>query len=189
MKQAAKHRSHGLISSLIIPPVRRASFGGDLLRLLVVLGLDIAFLSTIIPHQMLRFTLVWLTFIFVVRSPMRSLALMLIAALTLEQHSSLPAGTYACSYGIAMTIITVLRKQVAWRNYFPWLVTMATVQLWVVLFEFFVFYIKDASFFANNISYIASQGVRLIFGIAVGTIYYLNNSNALGEDQSFGVSS
>jgi hypothetical protein len=63
------------------------------------------------------------------------------------------------------------------------------VQGWLLLFELFVSYLKDASFFAYNIPYLLSQSVRLGSAITLATIFYLSNSPAIGEDQTFGISS
>ncbi len=174
---------------ILLPSLPSPRFGVDVLRLLLILALDLAIGSTIFPHHLMDLTTAWLSFLFISRPPLRALLLLILAAVTLEEHGALPAGIYGCSYLIALTVISILRKQIAWRNYFPWLVTTALVQGWIICFELFVFYLKDSSFFAYNISYLLGQSLRLGSAAVLATIFYLSNSKAIGEDQTFGITS
>jgi hypothetical protein len=178
-----------LLKTMLLPELRRTTLRGDLLRLLLLLALDLAVVNNLSPAHLIDLTSAGLTFFFISRPAPRSLLLLLVAAITLEQHSSMPAGTYICAYLIAMTVLILMRQEVAWRSYFPWLVSFASVQAWVVGFEFLVYLVKDPSFFAHNFAFICSQSLRIASSVLIGSLFYLNSSKALGEDHAFDLSS
>jgi hypothetical protein len=184
-----KYRFFPYLKALLLPDLRRSTLRGDSVRLLVLMAIDLAVVGSFPPYRLVDLTTPYMAFLFISRPAPRSLLLLLIAGITLEHHGSMPAGSYVCAYLMAMTVITLMRHQVAWRSYFPWMVTLVGVQGWVVLFELFMYLIKDPSFFAHNLPFLFSQGLKMLWALAMGTFFYLNSSKALGEERGFGISS
>jgi hypothetical protein len=80
----------------------------------------------------------WLVVHFVTQSLPRAALLGAIGALILETHVAAPAGLYFCAYWVIIVTLQLTRSTLSWRHAFPWLVTMAAAQAWVIGFETFV---------------------------------------------------
>jgi len=87
----------------------------------------------------------WLVYNFIVLSTPAAMVQGLLGALALEGHGSVPGGLYLCSYWIMGLAITMVKKHISWRNLMPWITTAMASQLWILLFESFVYLVKTSS--------------------------------------------
>ncbi|NRA63632.1 MAG: hypothetical protein HRU19_04070 [Pseudobacteriovorax sp.] len=93
-----------------------------------------------------------------------------IAAITLEMHSTIPAGLYLIAYWIAINIIIQIRSALSWRHLVPWFVTYFVATVWLQMFVSFVLFLSRGPetftllFWLQNILKVAS-------GVAIGLYF------------------
>jgi hypothetical protein len=111
----------------------------------------------------------WIVATFVVATLPRAIFLGGIAALLLETHSAAPAGLYLCAFWVIAVVLHLTRSTLSWRHVFPWLVTLAASELWVMIFESFVSGVSEGSLRFDAV-HLARQGLRLFTSTFAGLI-------------------
>lgn len=111
----------------------------------------------------------WLVTALVLETLPRGALLAAVAAMILETHTAAPAGLYLCAYWVVAVTLYLTRSTLSWRHAFPWLVTFFVSQLWVIVFETFVIAVSAGSL-VLELSYVAAQTARLLFGILIGMV-------------------
>lgn len=109
----------------------------------------------------------WIVATFVVASLPRAALLGALAALILETHSAAPAGLYLCTYWVIAVVLHLTRSTLSWRHIFPWLVTLAASELWVMVFESFVSGVNEGGVRFDPM-HLAKQFLRLLASTVIG---------------------
>jgi hypothetical protein len=149
----------------------------DLLYLLVIGALH----HTVLPSLSRSLVVVdlmtpWLIACFVTETLPRGALLGLVGAMIVETHSAAPAGLYVCAYWVIAVVLYLTRSTLSWRHAFPWVVTFAVGELWVVGFESFVTAVNaggqptSAPLAFVDWSRLALGGTRVIIAVALGML-------------------
>jgi hypothetical protein len=112
----------------------------------------------------------WLVACFVTETLPRGAFLGLLGALVLETHSAAPAGLYLCAYWVIAVVLYLTRGTLSWRHAFPWLVTFAVAELWVIGFESFVIAVGEGQMpfdWVRLLTQAARVAVAVLFGMLV----------------------
>lgn len=142
----------------------------DLFFLLVIGALHHTVLPSFTRHMFSADLMTpWIVATFVVASLPRAILLGGCAALILETHSAAPAGLYLCVYWVIAVVLHLTRSTLSWRHIFPWLVTFAASELWVMVFESFVSIMRDGTVHFDPM-YLARQGLRMLTSTLVGLV-------------------
>ncbi len=143
----------------------------DFLLLLLVSAMHFTILPTIIGKIVLVDLLTpWLLTYFISAPFKKSLVIGVLTALIMETHTSAPAGMYLSLYWVALVTLWLIRVSLSWRHTFPWLVTFAAGELWIVFSEFFVHSVtlSAVSFTLTDlVEYLA----RIAFAVGAGMIF------------------
>ncbi len=143
----------------------------DFLLLLIVSALHFTVLPTIIGKIVLVDLLTpWLLTYFIAAPFKKSLVIGVLTALIMETHTSAPAGMYLSLYWVALVTLWLVRVSLSWRHAFPWIVTFAAGELWIVFAEFFVHSVTLSAVsvtLTDLVEYIA----RIAFAVGAGMIF------------------
>ena len=128
---------------LLIPELKPRPNTGklwqDILFLIVVVMVQVSLIPSLFGSYIkVDFVTPWLAISFVRQKGLQGTLLLVVAALAIETHSSIPSGLYLCVYWIMANIIMQVRPTLSWRHQIPWLVMFAVSAIWVVIFEAFV---------------------------------------------------
>lgn len=160
------------ILSRLIPRPGRGRFVPDSLSLLFIVSLQTLIIPSVTGVQYIDLVTPWLVYNFIVLGTTTAMVQGFIGAIALEGHGSSPAGLYLCSYWIMGLCIIMVKKHISWRNLMPWITTLMVSQLWILLFETFVFLVKTSSFEFFNLSSVSRILVRLMF--TFGMVFLLS---------------
>ncbi len=142
----------------------------DLVYLLVIGAVHHTVLPSFTRHLfVIDLMTPWIVATFVVASLPRAAILGGCAALILETHSAAPAGLYICAYWIIAVVLHLTRSTLSWRHIFPWLVTLALSELWVMIFESFVSGVNEGAVRFDPM-HLAKQGLRLLTSTLAGLL-------------------
>ncbi len=149
----------------------------DLVWLLVVGALHHAVLPTLtrLPPVTRSTFLIdlmtpWLTITFVAAPLSRAALFALVGAMILETHSTAPSGLYITAYWVVAVVIRLTRSTLSWRHAFPWLVTLALAELWVMGFELFVSGVAGLSDGPLDFTMVAQMGLRFVLSTGIGML-------------------
>jgi hypothetical protein len=111
----------------------------------------------------------WLVVSFVTESFWRATFLGFVGALILETHTGTAAGFYMCSYWVILVVLALVRTPLSWRHRFPWLVTFAAAELWVIGFECFVRAV-NSTWAMFDLAFLIDQILRLLIAVGFGLL-------------------
>lgn len=142
----------------------------DLLLLLLCAVLQHAVLPTLtlelVPIDLMT---PWLVVGFVNQSLSRSVLMLTTGALLVELHTAAPAGLYMSAFWVIAVTLWLVRSTLSWWHAFPWIVTFAASELWIVLFESFVRAIAAGSFTFVPTD-LAKETLRIGLSVGFGVI-------------------
>lgn len=143
----------------------------DFFLLLVVSALHFTILPTIIGKIVLVDLLTpWLLTYFISAPFKKSLVIGVLTALIMETHTSAPAGMYLSLYWVALVTLWLIRVSLSWRHTFPWVVTFAAGELWIVFSEFFVHSVT-LSAVSLTVTDLVEYLTRIAFAVGAGMIF------------------
>lgn len=143
----------------------------DFILLLIVSALHFTILPTLVGKLLAVDILTpWLLTYFIAAPFKKSLIIGVFAALIVETHSSAPAGMYLSLYWVALVTLWLVRVSLSWRHAFPWLVTFAAGEVWIVFSEYFVRSVNLASLRLSWAD-VSAGLLRVIFAVIVGMIF------------------
>lgn len=111
----------------------------------------------------------WLVVGFVRQTLARSVVLLVTGALLVELHSAAPAGLYVCAYWVIAVTLSIVRSSLSWWHAFPWVVTFALSELWIVLFEGFVRGVAAGGLALGPID-LVQETLRIGLSVALGMV-------------------
>lgn len=111
----------------------------------------------------------WLVIGFVQQPLLRSLVLLVIGALLVELHSAIPAGLYIAALWVVCATIMLFRSSLSWWHAFPWVVTFALSELWIVAFESFAHSISAGGWTLGPLD-IGREALRILLSVGLGMI-------------------
>ena len=143
----------------------------DILLLLLVSAMHFTIFPTIIGKIVLVDLLTpWLLTYFISAPFKKSLVIGVLTALIMETHTSAPAGMYLSLYWVALVTLWLIRVSLSWRHTFPWLVTFAAGELWIVFSEFFVHSVT-LSAVSLTLTDLVEYFARIAFAVGAGMIF------------------
>lgn len=152
----------------MLPRPVSGSFGLDVFYVILIIALQVSILPSLISYSRIDLLTPWLVFLFIGLSTGPAMILALLGAIALENHGTVPAGLYFCSYWIMGTLISLFKKNISWRNTLPWIATFGISQLWIVLFETFVFLVKTSNLLFLDLKYGAGAFIRMLTALFIG---------------------
>lgn len=147
----------------LLPAPGRGSFWLNMAGLLLIVTLQFSVIPSLAGARYLDFVTPWLTYHFITMRTGSAMLQGIIGSLALELHGSAPAGLYLCAYWVMGLVIISIRQHISWRNPAPWISVMMISQLWIILFELFVYLIKVASLEYFNSDILLTILCRLLF--------------------------
>lgn len=168
----------------LIPHPGRGRFISDTLSLLFIVSLQTLIIPSVTGIQYIDLVTPWLVYNFIVLGTTKAMLQGFIGAMALEGHGSSPAGLYLCSYWIMGLCIIMVKKHISWRNLMPWITTLMVSQLWILLFEIFVYLVKTSSFEFFNFSSVTRILVRLLFTFGMVFILSRIKPEQTGEEKT-----
>ena len=142
----------------------------DLVYLLLIGALHHTVLPSFTRHLfVIDLMTPWIVATFVVATLPGAILLGVVASLILETHSAAPAGLYLCAYWVVAVSLHLTRTTLSWRHLFPWVVTFAVSELWVMVFESFVSGVSVGAVHFDPV-HLAKQGLRLLTSTVAGVL-------------------
>jgi len=143
----------------------------DFLLLIFVSALHFTILPTILGKIVLVDLLTpWLLTYFISAPFKKSLVIGILTALIMETHTSAPAGMYLSLYWVALVTLWLIKISLSWRHAFPWVVTFAVGELWIVFSEVFVHSVT-LSAVKVTVSDLIGYLARIAFAVLAGMIF------------------
>jgi len=143
----------------------------DFLLLIFVSALHFTILPTLVGKIVLVDLLTpWLLTYFISAPFKKSLVIGILTGLIMETHTSAPAGMYLSLYWVALVTLWLIRISLSWRHAFPWLVTFAVGELWIVFSEFFVHSVT-LSAVSVTLSDLVGYLARIAFAVGAGMVF------------------
>ncbi|NRA44888.1 MAG: hypothetical protein HRU09_08035 [Oligoflexales bacterium] len=152
----------------LVPRPASGSFGLDIFYIILIISFQVSILPSLLSYSDLDLLTPWLVFLFIGLGTGQAMLLALLGAIALENHGTFPAGLYFCSYWIMGTLISLLKKHISWRNTLPWIATFTISQLWIVLFETFVFLVKTSNLLFLDLKYGTGVFIRMLTAFVIG---------------------
>lgn len=143
----------------------------------VLLTVFVCFIQTsLIPNTFGKYiyidlVTIWLVYTFVFHRFARSLIIMTIASIFLETTTTTPFSMYFCAYLLPLSLISAFREPISWHHFTPWFVTLISILLWVIAWEYAVVSLKLKTFYFNW-DYIIKTVVRIVLSLIVGIILF-----------------
>lgn len=154
----------------------------DLIFLLAIIIVQITIIPSLLGRYLLDIVTPWLVVCFVRQSLAKATFLAFIAAITLENHSSAPAGLYLCTYWILLNTIIFFRPNLSWRHNISWIVVFTISELWLIAFEIFlVIFTGGSEMF--NIYLLLEKTVSLLLAVTMGMFFYRKSFNFKGQKE------
>jgi hypothetical protein len=142
----------------------------DLVYLIIIAALHHTVLPTLVGHVLLvDLVTPWLVATFVLAPLGRGALIGALGALIVELHSTSPVGLYLCAYWVIAVILRLTRSTLSWRHAFPWAVTFAAAEAWVIGFESFVIGVSEG-FARFTLGYVVVQAARLGLAVLIGML-------------------
>ncbi len=167
----------------LIPRPSTGSIIMDVFYLMVFAALQFTVIPSLIFFHHLDLMTIWLSYHFVVLSPGWALMLGMLGALIMENHLTVPAGTYLCIYWVLAVVFNLLRDHLSWRDYLPWISCFFVSQLSVFIFEVIITYVKtgDYAFYTGVILFekVFANLLGIAFGLVVVQHYFINSGKEL----------
>jgi hypothetical protein len=143
----------------------------DLVYLIIIGALHHTVLPTLVGHVLLvDLVTPWLVATFILAPLGRGALVGALGALIVELHSTAPVGLYLCAYWVVAVILRLTRSTLSWRHAFPWAVTFAAAELWVIGFESFVIGVSEG-LTRFTVGYVIVQAARLCLSVLVGMLF------------------
>ncbi len=167
----------------LVPRPATGSLALDIFYLVILLGIQFNVIPSLLFFHHIDLLTIWLCYHFIVLAPAPALAMGLIAALMLENHSTVPEGTYICIYWILAIVLNLLRDHLSWRDYSPWLACFFIAGIGVFLFETIVTCVKTGDYGYFTLFIVAQKllGITLstLFGLALVQRHFLASGRDL----------
>jgi hypothetical protein len=143
----------------------------DFLLLLLISALHFTILPTFLGKIVLVDLLTpWLLTYFISAPFKKSLAIGIVTALIVETHTSAPAGMYLSLYWVALVTLWLIRVSLSWRHTFPWVMTFAAGEIWIVFSEFFVHSVT-LSAVSVTLTDLVEYLARIAFAVGAGMLF------------------
>lgn len=161
--------------SYLVPKPCTGSIWTDLFYLMLVIVLQMTVIPSLFQWFPVDIVTPWLAYSVVMLTTSWGMTLSLLGALILENHSAVPAGFYICTYWIMATLIVVVKNHISWFNAMPWFTTFVVCQLWLVIFESFVYIVKTSHFEYFDLGQLGSMLARVTSSVLLGL--WIANAN------------
>jgi hypothetical protein len=170
LNQINLDRTHWFLRSskkllCLIPNPRPQYWWLDIVWIVSFACLQEIILPTLLPNWLhIDILTPWVVFNAITRRSRDTILLYILACLTLEGLSSVPAGFYFTVYALPIVVIPFIRSNLTWSFYTPWFFSFAGSLLWVHGFKIFVHLVISENY---NISIYSV--VFMVSSIALGT--------------------
>jgi hypothetical protein len=150
-------------------------FWWDLVYLTILAWLQLQFLPMLLGATVIDLLTPWIVGYLVFAPLNRSALVVLGASAYLETHSLAPAGMYTCIYWVAAVGLLFLKDTFSWSRRGPWITTFLVVELWLVLFEFFLIAVRG-DIPQQPMIYLLNQLIRLAIAVIIGMSLFTRES-------------
>ncbi|MGE0173654.1 MAG: hypothetical protein AB7T49_12730 [Oligoflexales bacterium] len=142
----------------------------DVINLLVVFVIQTSIFPTFLGTSIVIDLITpWLVMSFVRQKLFPATVLALVGAISLEMHSSFPAGLYVCIYWITANIIFQIKPALSWRLLVPWVVVFSVSALWVLFWESFIMVFTKGTDGINEF-FVFKQFLRFAVAVSFGVV-------------------
>lgn len=139
-------------------------FGFDFLYLIFILLIQTTLVISLPkPLSVIDLVTPWLLVIMIVAPLGRAFFLVLFAGVYLEMHSALPLGFYVSAFYFILSLITILKKNISWRNEFVWVCLFVFSQLSIEFYKLLLASAKLGSW--NKLTDMAFMALALVVAV------------------------